>query len=37
MGGCGCKMWSLALREAHKLRVVKNGVLSKISMSRGML
>jgi hypothetical protein len=27
---CGCETWSLTLREEHKLRVFKNGVLRKI-------
>jgi hypothetical protein len=27
---CGCKTWSLTLREEHKLRVFQNRVLRKI-------
>jgi hypothetical protein len=27
---CGCETWSLSLREKHRLRVFKNGVLRRI-------
>jgi hypothetical protein len=27
---CGCKTWSLTLREGHRLRVLENRVLRRI-------
>jgi hypothetical protein len=30
----GCETWSLALREEHRMRVLKNGVLKRIFGSK---
>jgi hypothetical protein len=31
----GCKIWSLILREEHRLRVIENGVLKRIIGPKG--